>query len=1044
MVSRRASSVALLLFGSGACALIYQVVWLRELRLVFGASTAATSVVLGIFMGGLGLGGLLLGRRVDRVARPLFYYSKLELSIAGLAAATPLVIMAARAAYLAAGGLVTLGLVGATLLRLALSVLILGLPTFLMGGTLPAAVRSVETEHDLARRQTAVLYGANTLGAVIGAFIATFWMLEIFGTRNTLWLACGLNALIALAARSMSRSMPSLTVCSRVENTAGDVTATPHVPARFVYAAAATVGFAFLLMELVWYRMLGSILGGTTYTFGLILVVALLGIGIGGALYSVGRTTVRPSLGMFTVTCAVEALLIGLPLAIGDGIAVVAGLLQALSSLGFPLLVISWMLVGFVVILPAALVAGYQFPLLIGLLGAGRADVGRHVGTAYAWNTGGAIAGSIIGGFILLPLLTAPGCWRLVIGLLVVLAAAGLVVASRQGMRLSVITANSVVCVVALATIAAHGPTAVWRHSGIGARRSDLVGLDRRELTQWAQDARRTLDWEAEGLEVSVGLVAGNGLSFIINGKNDGNAVGDASTQVGSGLISAALHPDPRSALVVGLGTGSTAGWLGQIATIERVDVVELEPAILEVARRCAPVNADLFANKRVQVVTGDAREVLRTSPRHYDLIVSEPSNPYRAGIASLYTTEFYSSVSDRLRAGGIFTQWLQAYEVDTLTVRTIISTLGSVFPVVEIWQTNGADMVFLCSNANPGPVRVDRLRERLGAPPFREAFTAVWGVHDAEGFLAHFVAADQFARAVAIGEPRLNTDDRMLVEFGFARAVGRVMGFTIEDLRAAAVEVGLHRPDVVGGEVDWRAVEVGRVMMHALLHRGALTGHRQDHRAETVGRAYQMFFAGDLGKLRELWEVGDFKPRFPFDTAIISAALAEVGDPAAREVIDQLAMVWPLDAGVIRSRYLWRIGAHEAAAQRLQEVFVGLRTNPWIQSHFLELGLNHARDLAQDHPELAPQLLAALEPRFAVAVGNEQRLQTLLAIATVLGPQATVDVLHGLEPHVPWQPSLLAKRAELYDDLNDPRAERARRDLERFLEQSPEVFRGP
>ena len=170
--------------------------------------------------------------------------------------------------------------------------------------------------------------------------------------------------------------------------------------------------------------------------------------------------------------------------------------------------------------------------------------------------------------------------------------------------------------------------------------------------------------WEAEGRESSVALLGSTGLAFAVNGKVDGHSRYDAGTQVMSGLLGALLHDGPRRVLVVGLGTGSTAGWLADVPGVERVDVVELEPAVAEVARRCASVNRNALANPRLRVYYADAREHLLTTRETYDLIVSEPSNPYRAGIASLFSRDFYRAVASRLREGGLFLQWIQAYEI--------------------------------------------------------------------------------------------------------------------------------------------------------------------------------------------------------------------------------------------------------------------------------------------------------------------------------------------------------------------------------------------
>ena len=183
-------------------------------------------------------------------------------------------------------------------------------------------------------------------------------------------------------------------------------------------------------------------------------------------------------------------------------------------------------------------------------------------------------------------------------------------------------------------------------------------------------------------------IVGSEALAFYVNGMCDGNAIEDVGTQIMLGLIGGALHPQPQTALVVGLGTGETAGWLAEVPSIERVDVVELEPAVQEMARRCRAVNRDVLANPKVRLIFNDAREVLLTTAGRYDLIVCEPSNPYRSGIANLFTREFYLAGRDRLNDGGMFVQWVQAYEIDQRTMRTVFATFKSVFPHVEVWQS--------------------------------------------------------------------------------------------------------------------------------------------------------------------------------------------------------------------------------------------------------------------------------------------------------------------------------------------------------------------
>ncbi|MFZ5830345.1 MAG: spermidine synthase, partial [Planctomycetota bacterium] len=483
----------------------YQVVWFREFRLVFGASTAASAAVLAVFMGGIGLGSALLGRKVDTQRRPLRLYGWLELGIGLAAGLSPVLISIAQSAYHATGGQSVLGLPGATVARLALSCAVLGLPTFLMGGTLPAAVRAATRDDDCFRYATALLYGINTLGAVVGAALSTFLLLPAMSTHAVLWLACGLNLVIGLVAILVVPRERAPTVIEetgqsgkaafkprRGASSPTGISIDAPSPERvgFVYTAAGVVGFAFFLMELVWYRMLGPILGGSTYTFGLILVVALLGIGLGGAFYSVVLRRVQPSFSTFGLSCALESLFIAAPYAMGDRLALLAyDLRQGAET--FSGEVLGWFLVASIVVIPAAAVAGAQFPLLIALAGRGRENIGRHVGTTYAWNTVGAIIGSLAGGFGLLPLLTAPGAWAAVVVLLASLCLAALVYSAGKQFGWQLIPASVATLAAIGLIIFSEGPTAVWRHSGIGAGRATIDRSSYNATRAWMHDVRR-------------------------------------------------------------------------------------------------------------------------------------------------------------------------------------------------------------------------------------------------------------------------------------------------------------------------------------------------------------------------------------------------------------------------------------------------------------------------------------------------------------------------------------------------------------------------
>lgn len=1057
----RTYRIAVLLFLSGYCALIYQIVWLRELRLIFGSSTPATAAVLAVFMGGLGLGSWLLSKRVDRVARPLSFYAKLEFGIAITAAISTFLLAGAREVYIAMGGSVSMGDVGGTVSRLLLAALVLLPTTFMMGGTLPAAARASTARDDTSRRGVALLYGVNTLGAVTGAAVATFILLEVFGTRVTLWLGCLINVLVAIAARAYDRALqaeeeratespvtePSL--ATRADSSARDVRA-EHERVRslivpFVLGAAAATGFAFILMELVWYRMLAPLLGGSSYTFGLILAVALAGIGLGGLAYSFRGRSTHVLLSGFALTCALEALLLALPFALGDRVALLALFLRDMGSVGLFGSLIAWTVVTCIVTFPAAIVAGYQFPLLIALLGQEKQAVGRHVGLAYAFNTLGSIFGSLAGGFLLIPTLSALGSWRLAVWVLVLLGIAAMALHSRGRRDFARVLPPALLSVAALAAIyAAVGPTAAWRHLPIGAGRVDAIVHDatRNSIKKRFNQRRRAISWEADGRESSVALHTLDGTAFLVSGKSDGSAQKDAGTQVMGGMLGALLNKKKiRRAMVVGLGTGSTAGWLASLPNVERVDVVELEPAILEVARICSPVNRAVLENPKINIIIGDAREVLLTTPERYDLIFSEPSNPYRAGIASLFTQEFYEAVSSRLNEGGVFAQWLQAYEIDAQSVRIVYATTSSVFPSVESWRTQPDDLLLLCRQQDQ-PIDLTMLHQRIQEPGFKEALMNAWRVQTPAGVVGRFVARPSLARAVAqeAGMDAINIDDRNLLEFSVSRSLGRPSGFDIERLRSVAEERGEALPEFSGSEslgphdvVD-AIVSLGVVAHDFPLKPTALASNPGAKR-RALARAAWVQQRPDRA-VKE-WEQQDEPPTSALDWMVMADAYAAAGNAdQAQPLIDQLSAVQPIEADAITAKLRWAQNKPAESWQALKRALIAYRTNPWPNRRLMQSTLPLVRHIARKSPALAAEVQEVLEHPFAVSLLDESRLLEWLDLALARRDgEGCAKALSTFEAYPVWSEDFLRRRLLCYALTNHPLLGRAEEDLEEFYD---------
>ncbi|MDP9036565.1 MAG: fused MFS/spermidine synthase [Myxococcota bacterium] len=1040
-------TVGAFLFVSGACSLAFELAWIRELRLVFGASTSATAVVMACFMGGLGVGGLALAGRIDRARSPLRWYAALEGITAVAAASSPFGLSIARSAYIAMGGSRALGEVGATVTRLVLCALVLGLPTVAMGGTLPAASRAVGDDADPDRRRVAALYALNTAGAAAGCVLVTFVAFEALGTRRTLWMASVANMALAATAWLIAGRLPPGAEVLDGRRDAGCAHPDPRwlPPRALVLGGAGVTGFVFCLLELVWYRLLSPLLGGSVFTFGLILIVALVGIGLGGVLAAALRRAGEATLPAFAWAGAVGAVAVVMPLAAGDTIAVFSAIAQPVAALGFAAQIAGWTLILSGIVLPVAVAAGAQFPLLVALLGRAPREAARDVSQAIAFNTAGAIAGSLAGGFWLIPAIGAAQCWRLAGALLIAVAFAAFAIDARRRSRgrVALIPATAVIGA-AVVALCARGPTAAWRHSPIGAGLVDPDLLRTpNAIRSWLSERRRAIDWEVDGRESSVGIDSLNGVAFVVNGKNDGNARGDAATTVMLGLLGAFLHGAPRRSMVIGLGTGASAGWLAAVPTMSTVDVEELEPSVVEVARRSAAINHDVLQSPKVHVLFGDAREGLLASRSKYDLIASEPSNPYRAGVASLFTREFYEAARVSLEEDGMFLQWVQGYGIDGKTMRTVYATLASVFPVVQSWHLKSDDLLLVASRhsiALDGPL----LRARMREEPFRTAFAVSWRVTELEGVLAHYVAGAATAQAVAREERgEVNTDDRNEVEYGFARGVSALGGFAVNDVRALARRHDDNLPPLHGGSLNWNAIE--EQVVAVLADEGLIISRQGAEETPGLARriaALNAYQQGDLVRVAREWSAQSYEPSGPTEIAILATALAELGSAAATPYIDTMRAFNPVEADATQARLSFRQGRTEEGMQALERAYAGYRTDPWPLPMIIARTLALSTEVVARFPGLAGRLTAALREPFVLSLAEEGRRE-LLAFAASRQPPGPpcVGAYQRFEPNPVWTEDFLASRLACYEATSHPWAGAAKRDLEEFIALSPQPF---
>jgi hypothetical protein len=470
--------------------------------------------------------------------------------------------------------------------------------------------------------------------------------------------------------------------------------------------------------------------------------------------------------------------------------------------------------------------------------------------------------------------------------------------------------------------------------------------------------------------------------------------------------------------------------------------VVELEPRVLDVARACRLANQNVMANPRVHITVGDARETLLVSREEYDLVFSEPSNPYRAGIASLFTKEYYDAISRRMGEEGIFLQWVQAYDVDARTIRTIYATLTSVFPQVETWQVGAADLLLVASK-RPLAYDATALRQRLQQEPYRSAVRFTWRVTDLEGWLSFFVGTPAFARsAAASAQDLINTDDLNRVEFGFARTVGRAGLFSINELRDLACARGQDRPEVGGGRVDWQRVEDARLAFYPRPGQAPFIQSRLSAEQRRLATAFAHQQSGDMTAALESWRATGREPRSPDELALVASGLAEAGDDAALPYIEGVRALQPVEADGIRARLYARQGRLEESARALEAALGRFHEDPWASPVLSLASLRLATELGSRDPALALRLFQSVREPFALHADEDDRLPAMAALLSRLNlASSCAEALRPLEPHVLWNLNWLVLRRDCYAVTRDPLAQKAAADLAEYLRYEPVKF---
>jgi spermidine synthase len=780
---------------SGFAGLIYQVCWTRVLTLYIGHTTAAASAVVAAFLGGLALGASAGGIVASRITarQAVVGYAGLEVAIAVIALLLPFEVRGLTPllawAYNEPAPLLFPSI------RLLVCVLLVLLPATALGATFPLAIRWFATDSDNRARSSGALYALNSAGAALGAFAAGFVLIPWIGVSGTTYVGVGASLIAAgcVAIVASSRAMQPGAIHSNALSSGtpwrrrkGRGAPSSAPAASFTFREARWLaglvlgisGFAALVHEIAWTRVLTMVLGPTIYAFSAALAAVIVGIALGS---SAGTAIVARSRRPAMWLAALLAVAAGVgtwtsALAGGPIPRLVAEQVAAAPDL-FNQLLFRGALLTTALVVPMAALLGAAFPLAMALVDDPSRSAAGQFGSIYAVNTVGSVVGSLAAGFVLVPALGLETTLRGVTLCLLVAAALvlGIAAISRRAR-----IAGGLVCAGSLTLMMMSPP---WDRELLASGAYIYAPFVPKGVNLEALLKAGTLLFYREGAAATVSVKRLTGTSTLaVDGKTDASNRGDMLTQKLVAHLPLLLHDAPRNVAVVGLGSGVTVG-AALRHPIDRADVIEISPEVVAASALFATENRHALSDSRTRLIVGDGRSHLQLSRAKYDVIISEPSNPWIAGVAALFTREFFVAARERLAPGGFICQWANAYNISDRDLRSIVATFLSVFPHGTAWLVGADDVVLLASD-----VPID---ERL------QNFARNWSRAGVADDLATVAATEPFSLlSLFVGGPAelgdyargadVLTDDRMRLEFSGPRELrGRTAGENGAMLRA-------------------------------------------------------------------------------------------------------------------------------------------------------------------------------------------------------------------------------------------------------------------
>jgi len=732
-----------LFFASGACALVYEVVWIRILSLTLSITVYALTTVLCAFMAGLAVGAGLGSRIADRVRHPLRAFGAAELGIAACGLAVPPLLFGMGPAFLWLHD--TVGGDGPTFFagRFLLAFAILLVPATLMGVTLPLLSRAVVDRLDQVGSRTGLLYALNTAGAVVGCVLAGFVFVPQLGLRSTSALAAGTNIAVGASAFALSRRF------ARDPSPRAPGVDTPlSAPARLAVLAFGVSGFTAMGYEVLWSRALVHFTHNSTYAYTAMLAIFLTGISLGSAISARFADRVRlPLLGIAGVQLALGASVVAALRIYRSFEHLVPALAERIGGLA------SWSHVIALIFSEAALtmllstlLLGAMFPFVARAVVDSLDVVGRRIGVAYFANTLGSIAGSAVVGFVALPALGVRGAFLALVLVNLALAAALALSGAPRRTSLPLAALAAASAVVAFLWI----PPRVFEQ--IFEQRFGTLLLYREEVTD------TVMVTQAEDGSRMIRYADGRGTAGTITLREDRAYA----------HIPMLLHPDPRRVLQIGFGVGHTLSSVAQYP-VESITCVELSPGVIAAAPYFRETNRDVLADPRVRLVIEDGRNFLTTSRDRYDVIRLDPPELHTAGVVNLYTREFYQLARDHLAEGGLFSIWVNNVMTPEDALWMLVRTIQDVFPYVSVWHGPAMFSWVINGSVRPHAPDVGLLEARFADPAVRSDLASI-PIRDAYDFLSLFVGSGEQLAKMWRDAP-LVVDDHTRLDFSVPRS---------------------------------------------------------------------------------------------------------------------------------------------------------------------------------------------------------------------------------------------------------------------------------